>query len=464
MDTPASAVMICCLFALVGGQPSPSKIDSVSGPDLCRIRNSQLGWTFLCGCLLGLTYATRGLTALVIPCFAVAVWRGASGLTIELRLQYLMALASGIAVSLAVFFIAWYQPHHSEIERINRYYVIELLLPGSVLRLQHNIQSCLFDYQRGAMPYLMRHSPVQFCLAAACIAWTATTISPWQNRPNSGPLVRTAERSRPVLELVAGWMAVYFIFLCCVNYGPSRYFVLFYPAMAALSAYALFETPRILSGIVDRKVALALLGSYLICLTGQALRSRLVLISARDMYVLFCGIAAALYIGSALQRVKPRPRTHRSIHSVQQPGVWIAGLLLWAIVNGYWSSDWLLHLSYRQKQADRWLAANLPAHCTLIGALAPGLCLNNRFKAVNVISSLCNDGPVVEQASPPRYIVMLDGGDWREHWWDVRYPSLVSPLRKVHEFPHLLRPFFHVSLYSVDDSRGQIRPSLYLRR
>jgi len=49
--------------------------------------------------------------------------------------------------------------------------------------------------------------------------------------------------------------------------------------------------------------------------------------------------------------------------------------------------DWLLHLTYRQRDADRWLAANLPANSVLIGAVTPGLTLNNRFVCVNVIEN-----------------------------------------------------------------------------
>jgi hypothetical protein len=113
---------------------------------------------------------------------------------------------------------------------------------------------------------------------------------------------------------------------------------------------------------------------------------------------------------------------------------------------------WLLHLTYRQKQADRWLAAHLPPDSVLLGDIAPCLCLNNRFKAIHVQVDLCNDHQPVERFAPaPRYILILDG-NWKERWWMKHYPDLVAPERRVHLFPRLLR--FSVGVYAVPGELG----------
>jgi len=463
MDTPAAALMICCLFALTRGLPQYRRPKGDAPMEEWRSHNSELIWTSGCGVLLGLTYATRGLTALVVPCFFVAVWAGTRDMPLSSRLPYIVALLSGLGMSLIVFLIVWYQPHHTEIARVNRYYINELLLPHSLARLGANISRGLFDYHRGTMPYLMRHTPIQFGLACTGMGWGIATGAGTRSQGRTGDS-RIGRHAQGILALFAVWMLVFCLFLCCVSYAPSRYYVLFYPAMAVLSAFTLFEAPRVVGEILSRKLLLALLGSFQICLIGQVLRSRLVLIEPREMHVLFWGVTFALIVGSMLNTSKPQSVRRRYAEGAQPPEIWITGLALWAIVNCYWTGDWLLHLTYRQKAADEWLAVHLPAKSTVFGAVAPGLCLNNRLKTVNVIANLCNDGQVVEQFSPPRYIVILDGPRWREKWWDDRYPTLMTPAHRVHTFRNILRPFFEITVFAVDIPGETSKFHLYLRR
>ena len=124
--------MVCTIYALVRGLPSRAEMDQSCPANACRRRNAELGWTFACGALLGLTYATRGLTALVVPFYLFAVWFGARSLPASNRNQYILALVSGLGVALMVFAICWYLPNHSEISRVNRYYVVDLLVPHSL--------------------------------------------------------------------------------------------------------------------------------------------------------------------------------------------------------------------------------------------------------------------------------------------------------------------------------------------
>jgi len=411
-----------------------------------------------------MTFATRGLSALAIPSYLVALLVGIGHRARGQRAEYVTALTSGLGVSLLAFFILWYQPNHAEISRVNGYYIGELLLPHSIGRLTSNILTGLFDYQRGTIPYLFRHTPVQFSLACAGIGWVLATRGGVRltSQPD-GEGVSECDR-RPVILLLTAWTATYLVFLCCVNYAPSRYNVLFYPAMAALSAFVMVEISSIASEIFDRRLSFSLIGSLLICLAGQAFRSRLVLIDTKGMLALFCGIAIALYVGTRLGHRRYRSVRKRYFGPSQSPEVWVSFLAIWAIVNLYWTGDWLLHLTFHQRAADRWLAANLEPNSTLIGAAAPGLCLNNRFRAVNVIANLSNDGAIVEQCAPPRYIVMLDGGNWRERWWDERYPQLTVPSRRVRTFDNLLRSFYSISIYSVDTLGARKPPPLYIKR
>jgi 4-amino-4-deoxy-L-arabinose transferase-like glycosyltransferase len=464
MDTPASALLICCLYALVRGLPAASCAAEVSSLVNCRRRNGELMWLFGCGSVLGLTYATRGLTALAIPWFLLAAWVGPRASGRAERRGHVVALLCGLGVAVVVYIIVWYAPNSAELARVNHYYVVDLLLPRSLPRLALNLARGLFDYHRGTMPYLMRNSPVQFGFACAGLGWMLVTRGGKTFRGSVLNVTEVDQTARAVLLLVAGWMAVYCLFLCAVSYAPSRYYVLFYPAMAALAAFSLVEAPRVLGEIVERKWAMALLAGFLVCLSGQALRSRIVLIDVSGMVALFWALTFAFLVGSKLDRGRRPTLRHRYAGGERPPEIWVTGLILWAVVNGYWTSDWLLHLSYRQQLADRWLAQTLPANSTVIGAVAPGLCMNNRLRAVPVIAGLCNDGKVVEACAPPRYIVILDGTSWREKWWDASYPDLVAPSRRIHTFHNILRTFFEISVFEVDRAGRRSASPLLLKR
>ena len=463
IDTPATALMICSLYALVRCLPHSESSGNRSVEDEWRQQNVRLAWACLCGCLLGLSFATRSLSAIVIPGFFLAVWTGAGDTKASAQRQHLIALTTGLVVSLTIFAVIWYVPHQSEIAAANRYYLGSLLMPGSPIRLGRNILNGLFEYDRGTMPYLMRHSPIQVSMAITAACWAiATGAGRTLISFNVGGMA-PGRPKQAVLALLGWWFAAYAVFLCCVNYAPSRYNVLFYPAIAALAAYVLTDAPRLGREIVERKTLMAVLGSYLLCLLGQTLRIRLAPIDVPGMCALFIGIALAFLTLSVLQRMGSRP-VRREIAGVNQSAeIWIVGLMIWAVVNTYWTGDWLLHLSYRQKEADRWLAEHLPPNSTLIGDVAPGLCLNNRFKTINVIPGLANDGAVVEQFGAPRYILILDGSKWREHWWEERYPDLILPSRRLLTFRNLLRKSLDVGVYSVD-IQGKRKPPLYLKR
>ena len=214
--------------------------------------------------------------------------------------------------------------------------------------------------------------PGSVLFACAGLGWTVVTAGGRRASPSLPSTTALSDPARTVCVLMSAWMLVYLVFLCCVSYAPSRYNVLFYPAMAALSAFALMEAPRVAAEIVERKLLLAIFGSLLICLAGQALRSRIALIDVSGMNALFWALACAFLIGSQLQRAKRIGVRHRYAEGSQPPEIWFTGLAIWAIVNCYWTGDWLLHITYRQKAADHWLASHVPPQSTLIGAAAPG--------------------------------------------------------------------------------------------
>lgn len=450
MDTPSTGFMICALYAFVRGlRLIYDHIDHVEhrGRTLWRARL----WWFACGISLGLVFATRGLAALSIPCFIGTALVSTRCLSFRERSWVCACLFAGVASSIGIYLVAWFIPNHAEIVRMNRYYVDSLLIPHSFDHWYNNVKLGFFDFQRGMMPYLVRHSPVQLVFAVAAVAWSVVSMVS-RSKPASSPT--SPGIASYVLGLLTANLVVYWVFLASVNYAPSRYYVLFYPFLASASAFAIANIQKIVRALASRTLIMSVCCGYLICLIGQMMRSSVSVISSGDMAALFRGIVVALVIGATLSRRDAKLPVIRKPDASHRYEVVITSLALWLIVNTYWVGDWLNNLTYHQIQAGKWLAEHLPDNSTLIGAVAPGLCINNRFKAVNVIEGLCNDKRPIETAAPPRFVAILDENKWLERRWKDRYPVELGNEKRVFLISGLLRDSFQIGIYDIDGALG----------
>ena len=407
---------------------------------------------FLCGMCLGLAYCVRGLTAIVVAVpvvlLAAPVWqqwrhreqetgRQETGTAETNGLSPLLALLAGLILVLLAYAVLWYIPNKTEMAHVNRFYLHEQLLPRSMAQLGRNFWSAISHRHRGVLPFLLKHSPVLLLLNGYWLWMQGTAYSQaarrkktfgaaishdagvdaGQGQTGSSQANKSDLRSglqeasdlprtnpeRQCAYYLAGWLFVFLVFVSVVDYAPSRYYVMFYPALAGLAAVTLNDALDVRS----RRAR---------CLLRQSL---------------------------------------------------IPLALVWVGLNSYWYADWLGHITYRQRDADAWLAAHLPANSVLLGAVAPGLCLNNRFECVVMIENLCNDHAPVERFAPaPRYIVILDtdsdverslrrpsqrlwANRWKEKWWVKRYPAIVQHDKRLYAFPHLIRRYFTVGVYAV---------------
>jgi hypothetical protein len=454
MDTPAAFVLVCAFWLWVrSGEGEPG-------------RRGRL-WLTLCGLVLGVCYGVRGLGALVYPVpLLLLVWEGWKGRQAGHAGQSgapsgrvgpgrdwragLLCLLGGLAVALAIYGVVWYLPNRAELTRVNHYYLFDQLVPRSVTVLLGNWRTGLFGDHRGLMPFLFRHQPVQTCLVLVWLVRRAGTAMGARDKALSG---RGSAVNADFLTL---WLLVFWGLLCSIDYAPSRYYVLFLPAFSALAGLTLSDVSIITTTLQDRTMAL-------ICgLFGfHAAQSALHHLGIPGI-VLPGGIGVGCLVLSWL--VLSRSRAGRNLAGLSckpsQTGaavnmnlkmIPVAALMVWSVVNLYWTGDWLLHLTYRQRDADRWLTANLPANSVLIGAVTPGLSMNNGFVCVNVIEKLCNDHQPLETYAPaPRYVLILDDG-WREAWWQRHYPAVIARERRIHAFRGLLRPFFVIGVYKVPD-------------
>jgi hypothetical protein len=457
MDTPAAFLMVCAFYAFVRGIQRPP-----GGSGL---------WLVVCGLMLGLTFATRGLAAFLLPMpFLITGLKPQKGKREEhergiqaqqaaplqtISSSYLLGdregvgkderrealslfplpsslfpLLAGLAVALIAYALLWYLPHRAEIVPASRYYLEHQLNPHSFLQAGRNLMHALFGDERGMSPYLFRHTPIQFLLAlAGLLAWGLE----YRKR-------QIAPDRRAAMLFLGLWLLAAWAVLSVVSYAPSRYYVLFYPALAGVAALALISLPDVTGRIAVSRWARTLLGGFMTFHLAEAFLHRQSVVHEIALYLVTAVVVAALWIW---------PQRRQGMFRKQSPARWgiALALLVWAVVNCSWTGDWLAHLSYTQRDADRWLAKHLPANSVLIGDVALGLCLDNRFLAVNVIPGLCNDRSPVERFSPAqRYIVILDG-KWQEGWWHQRYPQYVGQAHRIHLFPRLLH--WPVGVYTL---------------
>ncbi len=485
MDTPACAFLICSIYALIRGvqELQAKSLEKRDGSDPLSVDEAltrtnwarfKIKWLLLSGALFVLTFTVRGLIGLFLPAFLASLYAGLHGLSFPRRLMALFAFLGGVALAGIAYALLWYAPHYHEIVRVNRYYIQELLLPHTSAHFQKNLTVGLFDYPRGMMPYLFRHSTAAFCLALLGVVSLISEsllklnlhkrIPHWIRHDAPEPREywdgKTPDQMRDMLSPAGKTTLCFFglslliswLFLCCVDYAPSRYYMMFYPSMMGIAGYCLFQIPKMVYKLWRHRLFMALTSSFLFCLLAQSFRAKTDYISANDMSYLFFGVFVAFLAGSFLYK-----GSGDNTHDLNRYDDWMKrsgevaafGAVVWCGLNIYWTADWLNTMTWRQREQDRRLQETLPPNSTLIGAVAPGLCLNNRFKCVNVIERLCNDDHPVERAESPAYIVILDD-KWKEEWWVKHYPELVETHRRKIKITGLLRSFFTIGVYPKD--------------
>ena len=447
MDAPGALGLVCVFAAWVYG------VSLIAGKPGNR---AVLAWPWfaVCGVLLVVTWVTRGMVIWLAPVPAALLLyaAGTDRANRAVWLKGLAAFAGASALCLAVYLYIWYLPNKTELSQMNHYYFSHQLMPHGLFALRSNVTHALFGDSRGVSPYLFRHSPVEFALALALLTvWllpkgVVHDAKPTSDRAGSRPgrvFDPDADPNQIVsIRRMAGsflgaWLIMAWITYAVISYSPDRYYVLFYPALAALAAYAVCNAEQ-LRNRLQGSIAFAAIITFL---AYHALES--VLHHSADwlLYSTVVVVAALFW---------PRVLTYNMVSFWRM--IFHPALLLgcWFIINASWSIDWLAHLTYVRRDADRWLAQNLPVNSVLIGDVAPGLCMDNLFTAVSVIPGLCNfEAPLESFAGRPRYVAILDER-FLEKYWLKTYPLAVADDLRIRHFPSIVK--FPVGIYRVDDS------------
>jgi hypothetical protein len=168
----------------------------------------------LAGFLFGLALITK---ILVAPAsVGLALWVNVKG-----RARSWIWILFGGSIPVAAVSEYWLKPYTAQLRAMDRYYWLHQFAPHSLAGLLINFERAAWTGQRdGLLPTLLHLDPVLTLvgLLGAIIAWRTRS---------DGDI------------LLGGWLVSLMAALACLSYTPSRYDVLFLPALAGLAARAL---------------------------------------------------------------------------------------------------------------------------------------------------------------------------------------------------------------------------------
>lgn len=394
MDTPATLLLVMAFVLFVHG-----------------VQFHSQKFLALFGLFLGLAFSVRGLALLLVPLPFWLLWR---------ERKLCLAMGAGLGLFLFPYFLFWWLPHRAELAQMNAFYFREQLLPQSLSHFGSILVTSLFGDDRGISPFMMRHSPILFLGGILGLGYWL-----WAGRKEAWD-----RATRLNILFLGGWLLWGLLLFSLIGYSPSRYYILFYPALCGVCALMAVRLPRLRETWLAHPVACGVLGAF----CGFHL-----LLAFRPLNAVgFVSVGVGAVIG--LLCAKPLLD-----HLKARWGVVL--LLGWLIVAGYRLQDWLRHLSYHQAEVTTWIRQSVPPNAVLLGDVASGVAIDTRLQIVPVIPNLCNDqNPVERFAGRPRYIVILDGS-FRERWWFQHYPALLTPQNRVAYFPLVIK--YPVGIYRV---------------
>lgn len=394
MDTPATLLMVMAFALFVHGIQFGSK------KAFC-----------LFGLFLGFAFSVRGLFLLVVPLPFLLLWR---------ERKICLAMGFGFALFLIPYIALWWLPHRSELAQMNAFYFREQLLPQSLNHFGSILITSLLGDDRGICSFMMRHSPILFLGGVFGLGYWY-----WAGRKETWD-----RATRQSILFLGGWLVWGLFLFSVIGYAPSRYYILFYPALCGVCALLTVRLTRVQQVWLEHPLACGVLGAF----CGFHL-----VLAFRPLTILgYVGVGVGCVLG--LLCLKPLLRGLKAKWGV-------VCLTVWIIIACFRLQDWLRHIEFQRNAVGTWIQQNLPSNAVLLGDVASGVALDTRLQIVPVIPNLCNDRSPVEQfAGRPRYIVILDG-QYREKWWFQHYPALLTAQNRVAYFPRVVK--YPVGIYRV---------------
>jgi hypothetical protein len=308
----------------------------------------------LTGALVAIAVTTKFSAAVILPGFFLAL------LCIKgQKYRPILWLGLGFIVVFAIWHFAWSQPNHTELTRMVHHYRYVQLQPHSMADLLRNINLGLFGQYKGWAHFHIIHQPILFAL---CLFGFFMLLN----------------RKKQLCEndgiglLMAGWLLGGWLLMSVINYSPTRYYVVYLPAIAGFSAWVLLRALSWWQKDIDKKFP------------------RLAFLAP-------------------------------------------TAIILFLLINIGWLTNWYTHRTYQMETATKWMQDNMKNGDVVVGDCAPPLCAETQIQSVLVSPGLCNWPYPIERFNAT-YVTMLGDGVQAEEWWRRGYPDLIQPANVAHIF------------------------------
>lgn len=335
---------------------------------------SRGGWTWFLasGLLCGAAAVSKFSATILLPGLVVASL--SVPIALGLRWRSITALLAGAAVAVGIWHVAWRRPNAEELTRMVNHYRYAQLQPRSSAQLERNVRVAFAGRRMGWMWFHRTHQPVLLLLCALGLLMILTDRK-----------LRRGDAGLPWLFGI--WLLCGLALMTVVNYSPTRYYVIYFPAMAGLSAWALTRLPK-----------------WALVKSVFARRSSLSNGITRFAVAAFCAL------------------------------------------NLFWLIGWHGNRTYQLAEANDWMRRNLPASSVVVGNCAPPLCAETAVRSALVIPGLAN-WPHPIQRLRADYVAILGDEKMVERWWSEGYPDALQPADLVRTFDF---GRFSVALFRVN--------------
>ncbi|MBB6052994.1 glycosyltransferase family 39 protein [Armatimonas rosea] len=364
------------------------------------------GGLFAAGLLAAATLAFKATYAIFLPVPLLAIgWA---------RRKQVLPYATGALVGLALYGALWGIPHRAEIAHMTNFYRTRQSQPRSVAEAGRCVSYALFGSQRNAKRYMVH------CLETQ--APVVTTVGlvglfglGWRRR-----------RRDLLWRVLVVWAALGIGSLALTRYIPTRYLLLFLPALVGLAAVTLGRLPALwrLWRLRPRRRLLGL-GIPLFFLLDHLLASVLTpSVGAGAAEWLAAGASLAL-----VAFVTVRCLWQSELSTRTAPVLVALALML----NVGFVLHWAATRTYTLRDTSRTLGKLLPPSAVVIGEAAP-LCLENRLRGIPVFyPGLANDKSPL-QTFQPQYL-MVTRVAARLRYWNKNAPQVLTPANELVSFP-----------------------------
>ncbi len=322
--------------------------------------------------------------------------------------------ALGVAVGVAAYWLGWGQAHGAEVMRLNHYYWTHQSQPRSLTEVGTDLWRAVFGPHRSVLGFLLTRSPVVTLLALAGL------VMGCRRRPPPPPIMREPEvKSRggvpPPVEDTAKKGAARQ--KGAASSAPTRV----PPLLGARGSFLLArDTEQLFCWW-------AIFGLGFLCLTRYApTRYDLVVLPALAALAALSLRRLPLVWGKRLPTIRAVRAAALALFLCVSLGQW-----------GYWAAT----RGYQTRDVSRALAQIVPPGVTLAGDWAPGLCLNNRVRAVPVLPDLANGQDPLRDLRPG--FVLVAQTPYPVRYWKRAAPLVVRPENvaarfRVHDYRLIL--------------------------